>query len=551
MKEIGLVFLLSLFAIVGQSQDTDDLLQAADSLSSQPEQAVEILNKALVADPNSEEVLKVRAEAYEHLKQYNKAAADYKRLTQLSPDEEINWYLLGRNLYLSGQYQDALKSLNHATKLNPRYLPAFHIKIRILLELNKNEAALKVSDSTLMIGETAMNYFLQGEVNKRLNARQKAEWAYSKATKIDKGFIEAYIALADLAAGMNKAEETLRNADAALAINPDADAAFIVRSRGFALLKQYDEAIDDVSYAIRLDPTNIQAYYWRGTYYLENHKPHEALKDFEHVLTVEPDNWQALVGRADSYAAIGDKSLALADYQQLLVDAAKYPERETITQLAHRRIFELNRENHAPQLILDDLAPDKFDIQVPENQTTITLKGKITDESPIGKFIINGQAIPVTVVDDGFVFVAILKLDGLETINIEVADIYGNVNKITYHLVRNEIGKPQVMLFTPKPSDDGTILLTSDNTTSLYIEGKIIDESTIHSIKVNGQTIDFEQNLINPVFSTIIDVHHQSSFSIVVTDRYGNTAEQTYKLEKMTDSTVETNNSKTIVEPLP
>jgi tetratricopeptide (TPR) repeat protein len=536
MKIFGCVILLCLF-VCGRAQDTGALLQAADSLSDgQPELAVEILNRALAADPDSEEVLKVRAEAYGNLKQYGKAAADYKKLARLSPDEESNWFLSGYNLYQSGQYRDALTSLNRATKINPQYLPAFHFKIRALLALNENEAALKVSDSTLMIGETAMNYFLQGEVNKRMNARQKAEWAYAKATKTDNGFVEAYLALAGLAADTNKAEETLVNADAVLAIDPDSEAALIARSRGFALLKQYGEAIDDVSSAIRLNPSNLSACYWRGTYYLENNAPQEALKDFDFVLQKDTGNWQALAGRADAYAATGDKESALAGYRKLLAAASDYPEKDEIIQRANRRIFELGRENHAPQLTLTDPPVENFELHIPDNRKTITIKGRITDESPVGPLLVNGQKIPVVAVDGGFEFAAIVNVIDIQQINMEVSDIYGNLDKPLYHLIRDETGKPQVVLFTPKASDNGMIILEAGNEASLYIEGKVTDESTIISIFVDGRAVDFDQDVVDPAFSAVIDVGNKTHFTIAVSDRYGNTTEQTYVLEKVTVS---------------
>ncbi|MDR2040104.1 MAG: tetratricopeptide repeat protein [Bacteroidales bacterium] len=537
MKSICIIFLFYLSVAFAQAQDVDAIMQTADSLANQPEKALEILNQAVTAHPDSEEILKVRAEAYESLRQFDKAVDDYKKLTVLSPDEENLWYLLGRNLYKNKQYPAALQSLNHAIKLNPQYLPAYHVRIETLLEMNQPEAALRVSDSTLMIGETAMNYFLQGEVNKRLNARQKAGWAYERATRIDKGMIEAYIALADLNAGMNKAEETLTNADAALGINPDSQEALVARSRGFALLKQYKDAIDDASFAIQMNPENVQAHFWRGTYYKETNKYQEALNDFEFVLKIEPDNWQALSGRADSYLGLGNKTSALADYQKLLAVATKYPEKETIIQLANQRIFELNRENRAPQLALTDQeATDKFEIQVPDNQQSLTLKGKITDESPISKLLVNGQEVPITKVGDEFEFSAVVNLENLEDLQIEVADVYDNVNKLSYQLVRNETAKPQIALFTPKPDEKGSIIITSENSSSLYIEGKVNDESTITSIFVDGKAVDFDHNTNNPNFSSIVDISNKTSFSIKVSDSYGNITEQIYTLEKITAS---------------
>ena len=436
MKFAGAVFLFFLCAVITRAQDIDAVLNMADSLAVNPEIAVEILNRALADNPDSEELLKVRAEAYENLKLYDKAIADYRKLTQLDPDEESFWYLLGRNQYHNGQFQDALKSLHRATRLNSQYLPAYHAKIQALLQLNQNDAALRVSDSTLNIGETATTYFLQGEVYSRLKLWQRAEWAYHSAVKIDRGHIDAYIALANVTATTNKARETLEAAESALGVNPGSIEALIVRSRGFALLKNYTEAIEDVTYVIELDPNNIDALYWRGIYYKDANRSMEAIRDFEQALKLQPDYWLAIVGRADVYAKMGNKDNALEGYQILLDIAEEHPEKETITQIAHRQIFELNREENPPILELTEPTHENFVISVPDDLPSIVIKGKITEESAIRSLIVNGQNTPVTRVGNDFEFAAVVNLENVQEVQIEVSDVYNNAVKVVYRLER-------------------------------------------------------------------------------------------------------------------
>ena len=531
MKCACIIFLFFFWTFVVRAQDIDMVLHTADSLYAHPEKAVEILNRALADHPDSEELLKVRAEAYENLKQYHQSVADYERLTQLEPDEENLWYLLGRNQYKNKQLQEALKSLNRATNLNAKYLPAYHTKIQVLLQLHQYDTALKVSDTTLNIGATAMSYFLQGEVYSRLKSWQKAEWAYNGATKIDKGYIDAYIALADIAANTNKSRETLAVAEAALGIDPDSKEALIARSRGFALSKNYNDAIDDISFVVKSDPDNINARYWRGTYYMDTNKTLDAIKDFDHALKLQPDHWQSIAGRADAFAKTGDKKKALEGYQNLLAIASGLSEEDAVTQLANQRIFELNRENRAPTLTLTEPKLDSFDILTPDNLKSMTIKGKITDESPIKSLIINGQNISVTSAGDDFEFTAVVDMEDTEEIRIEVSDVYNNITNVTYQLVKHETEKPQITLFTPKPSENGVIILP-DNETTLYIEGKVTDESTIASILIDGKNVDFDDELMNPVFSAVVDINNKTMFSIVVTDRFGNSTEQIYTLEK-------------------
>ena len=539
MKRVGIIVLFCICAIVALGQDIDIILHVADSLSSQPDKAMVIINRALAEHPDSEELLKVRADAYENMKQYDKAIADYIQLTKMAPDEENLWYSLGCNQYKNGQLTDAMKSLHRATSLNPEYLPAFHTKIQILLDLHQYDDALKVSDSTLRVGGTAMTYFMLGEVYSRLKSWQKAEWAYQGATKIDRGFIEAYIALANIAANTNKATETLEAAESALGIDPDSKEALIARSKGFALSKNYSDAIDDVSEVIRMDPNNVDAHYWRGTYYKDTNKPKEAIRDFELVLKFQPNHWLAIAGQADAYAKTGDKKIALEGYQKLLDIAANYPEQDAITQFANQQIFELNRENRAPTLTLIDPKPENFDIMVPDNLSSITIKGKITDESPIQSLTVNGQKVPATNVGGDFEFATVVQLGNVQEIQMEVSDIYNNTTKVTYQLVKTETEKPQIALFTPKPSENRVITL-SDNETTVYIEGKVTDESAIASILVDGKAVDFDQEATNPEFTAIIDISNKTRFSITVTDRFGNTTEQTYTLQKLATNATET-----------
>ncbi len=519
-----------------QAQDPDTLSSSNDTSTEQIESSIRVLSQEILDDQGPTESRESRAILYEKLGQYEKAITDYTFLVEEHSDEEILWYRLGYCQYKIGNYSEALKSLNHATALNPQYLPAYHIKIQALLHLNKVDQALKVSDSTLMIGETAMNYFLQGQVNERMNARQKAEWAYAKATRIDKGFIDAYIAASNLAVEMNKAEEALAAADGALAINPDSEEALLARSRGFAMLKHFDDAIDDISYVIKLNPENAMAYYWRGTYYQGDNKPQDAIKDFDRSLTLNPDYWQALAGKAECSAKIGDKKSALADYEKLLANAHLYSEKETITQLANRQIFELNRETHAPQLILTGPMPENFSIQLPENQKTIILKGIVIDESPIGSFTINGKKVSLTKAGNEFHFETEVATDTTQYLNIAVADVYDNTDKLTYRLVRNEISAPEIALYTPKATDSGVVTVIAGSNT-LYIEGKITDDSAIASITIDGKPVDFDQDTSNPVFSSIIDIGNKDAFEIKVTDLYGNTTERTFFFDKIDSAT--------------
>ena len=68
MKRVGKIFLFCTCAIIAQAQD---MLNIADLLHDRPETAIEILNRELEENPDSEELLKMRAEGYEIMKQHD------------------------------------------------------------------------------------------------------------------------------------------------------------------------------------------------------------------------------------------------------------------------------------------------------------------------------------------------------------------------------------------------------------------------------------------------------------------------------------------------
>ena len=399
IKRVGIVIMLCFCALAAQAQFFDDFLQDIDN---NLEAALEILNEALDDFPDMEEqLLRIRAAAYEDFGQYQRAIDDYTRLTQLEPDDESLWYSLGRNQFMNGQLPEAMRSLNTATRLNSRFLPAFHTKTEILLQLNDYEAASRMSDSTFRIAETATSYYLLGEVYSGLRQWQRAQWAYSSAVRIDRGYINAYIASANIAADLNQALEAIEAAEAALRIDPDSKEALIARSRGLAIMRDYTNAIDDVSYVIDIDPNNTEARLWRGTYYLETNRIQDAIRDLDAILRLQPDHIQATARRAEA-------------------------------------IFELRRENRPPVLTLTDPLHENFEILIPQSLQSITIRGKISDESPIKSLTVNGQAIPIAQIGDELEFVALVALENITEIRIEVSDVYDNTTTSIYRLVRYE-----------------------------------------------------------------------------------------------------------------
>ena len=178
--------------------------------------AINQFTSAVAINPEYKDAYFMRGVSYEMIKDFSKAADDFNRALIFEPKNEELCYHIGKSYYELKKYKEALDILNKATFLNRKYMPAYQEKILVLVALDQSFNAIKVSDTALALDGNAYNYYLQGLVNENLNSTQKSEWAYTKAIKEDKKYIDAYVALANLQLTLNKTEEAMLKCNEAL-----------------------------------------------------------------------------------------------------------------------------------------------------------------------------------------------------------------------------------------------------------------------------------------------------------------------------------------------
>ncbi len=494
--------------------------------------AINQFSSAIALNPEYKEAYMMRGVTYENINEFQKAADDFNRAIIFDPKNEELCYHLGKAFYELKQYKEALNILNKATSLNKRYLPAYQQKILVMLALDQTYNAQKVSDSTLALEGSALNYYLQGQVTEKMNAPQKAEWAYAKAIKEDKKYIDAYIALANLKLGLNKTDEAMTNCNEALKIKPDSRLALIARSKVFLKKLDYRNAIDDISRVISLSQNDEEAFFIRGLYYQQFSQHQNAINDFNKVISINPKNAEGFYNRAKSYEEISNFQAAIKDYNALVAISEYDGKAQKLLKQAMERLFELMRETDNPQIVLlDPLPKDKFILEVPNGKHNIIIKGYISDKSDLSFIKINEAAVTYKKVDDKYEFIADVPIDSLEVLTITSSDVYKNIEKLNFNLKRTEINAPKVAIMAPLASDNGEIYL-DNNESTLFIEGKINDESPIKSIIIDGVSGSFKVDEMDPTFSASINVNNKSKFTVTATDIYGNEKPYTFTINR-------------------
>ena len=273
-------------------------------------------------------------------------------------------------------------------------------------------------------------------------------------------------------------------------------------------------------------------YITRGQYYTEFGQSQAAVNDFTKVLLADPKNFEALYSRAAAYEASTNYQSAVQDYQALLKLSPNDDDARALLEAANLRLFELNRESSQPAItFIQPSLVNTNELPVPKNMLEFLVHAKIEDKSMIKSLQVDGIDVNYdkTVLNPEFKF----RVHPKEKTSVEITaeDVYKNKAILTYKFVATEIDSPVVRILAPYASDDGEIYLDK-NEPSLYIEGRIEDESLIKSILIDGSTASYAVQEHNPAFSATLNIHNKNSIVITTIDHYGNRTIQKFRLNR-------------------
>jgi tetratricopeptide (TPR) repeat protein len=256
---------------------TDDPLTALRKRARQAERArdyqraVDLYTEGLEDGSHGAEVrrnlLRQRAFAYEDLKQYDRAEADYNAALQIEPLDPD--FYAKRGFYFSrrGRYDDALADFRRGNELVP-------------------------TDGGFPFGE--------GEVYGKLGQHEKAAESYTEAIRRNSRIASYYRERGSAYNYLDKFKEAKADYDKALALGYPVPApretADSNIGRGYASLHlgHYQDAIDDFDAALKILPRSSRTYAWRGWAYQSLGKRAEAVADYKVALAIDPKNESAL-----------------------------------------------------------------------------------------------------------------------------------------------------------------------------------------------------------------------------------------------------------------
>jgi tetratricopeptide (TPR) repeat protein len=495
--------------------------------------AVVQFTSAIGAEPSNDEYYYIRGEAYEKGNKIKEAYSDFEKAIVFKPKEVRYLVALGRVCNKLGKYDEALVLLDKASGLEKRNGKVYPEKAITLIAQRKFDQALKVSDTANLIKDEAINYYHRGICFVRLYNDLRAEKELEKAISKDKKYVEPRLELADLYIRANKLPDATEQVNTVLEKDDKNTQAYLVRSRIYKKNLDYPNAINDASRIILIDPENADFYFARGKYYQEFNQHPNAIVDFTKYISLRPDSADGYFARAKSYEQTGDGEKAIEDYTKITVISEFDMQARKMLKDAQVRLRELNKETVAPEItvISPEVTPEN-EVFIKGNSNSVTISGKIKEKNKIDALIINNQNVPYANKKNGESnFLATIDITGKDQLIFQAKDEYNNEKVLNLKIVRTEITPPVVILVAPLVSTDNVIYL-EDKKPSLYIEGKITDESKLKSIEVAGVSASYRKDQIDPGFSATIDISNINRFTVIAEDIYGNRKETEFTLNR-------------------
>ena len=494
--------------------------------------AIEQYTKAVEMDPDYDKAYIQRANAYARLNDYERAAADYDRAIVFNEKDAELYYLSGYAYHQLGKNGVALSKLNQAIEMKRKYLEAHQVRSVVYIELQRYQEALEDCQKCLSLQEDEKGFFNLAKVYEKLEMNDEAEQAYRSSIRKNRRVIETHYALASLLFKREKFSEAYQSVMQMLELDPKNLEGLILQSRILSAQQNYPKAIEVLSLASIEYPDEPRIYLHRGDYYMLMNQAAFSIIDYTKAIELNPEMAEIYYKRAGAYEAIRDYEKALSDYEKLL-EMSKYDgTAQRLHEQAAKRMFELNREESKPEVILIEPASGSNNVvDVPRGTEVIALTGLIKDESDIQSLQVNNFTVPVEKTEDGYRFLASVNVRNTDQITVQVSDVYDNAETALFTVRRTEVDPPSVQIIAPYGSDNNILYLDSEEPI-IYIEGKVEDESRISNIYIDSVSASYIPSDINPSFSAMVRVENKSRITVQAEDEYGNRSETVFNLNR-------------------
>lgn len=325
-----LFFILSLYLLLpacrsGQTGNTAQ--QVADSISHIQNNTtkLEALNKAVIRFQKDPLLYKMRAQTYDNLIQLQNAIDDAEMVIKLDSTNANNYFYIAdlcmKKPYMTG----AIGAMHHLLRVLPGNKAAFERLGKYYFIVKEYENSIKYLNSALKLDPNdAEALFYKGYDYKEMGNAKMATLYFQKVIEVKPDYLQAYLQLGLLSADAND-PKAVGYFTSALQMDPGNKGALYARGMYYQKHDSIQLALNDYTTFLKQDSSSELINYAVAytNYLLKNYN--QALHYFDRAIQINKIYEQAYYGRGLTYKALHKNAEAAADLKKAEELGAKKP----------------------------------------------------------------------------------------------------------------------------------------------------------------------------------------------------------------------------------
>jgi tetratricopeptide (TPR) repeat protein len=294
------------------------------------ERSDELVQKAIALDDSLARAHGFLGFVYAQQHQYEQAAAEADRAVALAPNNAESYAMQADVLLFASRGADALRSIEQALRLNPRY-PAVYLQelggayqqtgryaeaittYKQLLVRNPNFLYAYVNLAYIYIAQWAF------QLNEDPQILEQALTAAQRAVALNDSLARAHLGLGSVYLYQKHYEQALAELERAIALDPNGALNYAILANALSCVGRPEDALRMVEQALRLQPFVADEHLFGvGSAYALAGRYEEAIAPLKQVLTRYPNIPGPHLNLAVAYSALGKEAEAQAEAAEVL-----------------------------------------------------------------------------------------------------------------------------------------------------------------------------------------------------------------------------------------
>ncbi len=315
----NLTFLFALACLTSCHDSAQDSVAKKEVKSRNTQDGVAELTDEILADPNNSNLYIKRALAYQKQLLFDLAIRDVERAIAINGEVSYFHQVLGELYFKSGDLKAARLSLEKSVEFDNENTDALLKLGEVNFLQRRYEEGLKsINDALRVNDKLAQGYFIKGYIYKELGDTTLAVSSFQTATEVNPEHFEAFMELGNILAYQGD-PLALEYFETALSIKPSSAQALYNKGMFLQSGDKFDEALLTYRKLISVDADNFLGYYNSGYIYMVELMAFDtAMAYFDTVLTIDPTYVNAYYNKGLCLEELDQDEEAVLVYQEIL-----------------------------------------------------------------------------------------------------------------------------------------------------------------------------------------------------------------------------------------